>query len=122
MSASMPKKARLRKQIGRWLGSAFTTGLALLWSVPVIWAVVASFRPANDAISHGDVWFSTSLTVENYTRAWSMAPFGQYYLNTIIVVLLILVVQLVTIILAGFAFANYKFMEKNGCSSSSCCK
>jgi sn-glycerol 3-phosphate transport system permease protein len=112
MSASMPKKARLRKQIGRWLGSAFTTGLALLWSVPVIWAVVASFRPANDAISHGDVWFSTSLTVENYTRAWSMAPFGQYYLNTIIVVLLILAVQLVTIILAGFAFANYKFMGK----------
>jgi sn-glycerol 3-phosphate transport system permease protein len=112
MSTPMPKVARLRKQIFRWLGSAFTTGLALLWSMPVIWAVVASFRPANDAISHGDVWFSTSFTVENYTRAWSMAPFGQYYLNTIIVVLLILAVQLVTIILAGFAFANYQFMGK----------
>lgn len=112
MSAPIPKKARLRKQIGSWLVNAFATGLALLWSVPVLWAVVASFRPANDAISHGDVWFSNTLTLENYLHAWSLAPFGQYYINTIIVVLTILVVQLVTIILAGFAFANYKFLGK----------
>jgi len=112
MTTSMPKAARLRKQIGSWMVNLFTTGLALLWSVPVLWAVVASFRPGNDAISRGDVWFSSSLTVENYTRAWSMAPFGQYYINTIIVVLLILAVQLVTIVLAGFAFANYKFLGK----------
>lgn len=112
MSASMPKAARLRKKIVSWFGSAFTTGLALLWSVPVIWAVVASFRPANDAISRGDVWFGSSFTLENYVRAWSLAPFGRYYINTIFVVLLILAVQLVTIILAGFAFANYKFLGK----------
>jgi len=112
MTTSMPKSARLRKQVGSWIVNLFTTGLALLWSVPVVWAVVASFRPSNDAISRGDVWFSTSLTVENYTRAWSMAPFGQYYINTIFVVLLILAVQLVTIVLAGFAFANYKFLGK----------
>ncbi|MDX9864772.1 MAG: carbohydrate ABC transporter permease [Anaerolineaceae bacterium] len=112
MSVSMPKKARLRKQLGSWLGSAFTTGLALLWSVPVIWALVASFRPANDAISRGDVWFGSSFTVENYVRAWSLAPFGQYYINTIFVVVIILAVQLITIILAGFAFANYQFLGK----------
>ena len=112
MPVSMPQTTRLRKQIGSWLGSAFTTGLALLWSVPVLWAVVASFRPAADAISRGDVWFSTSFTLENYARAWSLAPFGRYYINTIFVVLLILAVQLVTIILAGFAFANYKFLGK----------
>ena len=112
MSASLPEKVRLRKMIGSWLGSAFTTGLALIWSVPVIWAVVASFRPANDAISRGDVWFGTSFTLQNYARAWSLAPFGRYYINTIFVVLLILAVQLVTIILAGFAFANFKFLGK----------
>lgn len=112
MSSSIPQMARPRKQIGSWFVNLFTTGLALLWSVPVLWAVVASFRPANDAISRGDIWFSTSLTAENYIRAWSLAPFGQYYINTIIVVLIILAVQLVTIILAGFAFANYKFLGK----------
>lgn len=99
-------------QIGHWITNAFSILLALLWSVPVIWSIIASFRPANHPMSRGDVWFSNALTFENYTRAWSLAPFGQYYINTIIVVLIILVVQLITIVLAGFAFANYEFFGK----------
>lgn len=85
---------------------------ALLWSVPVIWALVASFRPAAEAMSRGDVWLGTRLTFENYLRAWSLAPFGQYYVNTILIVLMILAVQLITIMLAGFAFAHYDFLGK----------
>jgi len=100
------------KKVGTWITNLLATGLALLWSVPVIWALVASFRPATDPMSRGDVWFSTALTVDNFTRAWSLAPFGQYYINTIFVVFIILAVQLVTIVLAGFAFANYEFIGK----------
>lgn len=100
------------QKIQRWLTNLLATIIAVLWSIPVIWALIASFRPASDPMSRGDVWFGSSLTPENYLRAWSLAPFGQYYINTIFVVLLILMVQLVTIVLAGFAFANYKFFGK----------
>jgi len=100
------------RKFGGWITNLLATFLALLWSVPVIWAIIASFRPANDPMSRGDVWFSSALSFENYTRAWSLAPFGQYYINTIVVVLIILVVQLITIVLAGFAFANYEFFGK----------
>jgi len=100
------------KKFGSWITNLLATFLSLLWSVPVIWAIIASLRPANDPMSRGDVWFSSILTFENYTRAWSLAPFGQYYINTIVVVLIILAVQLVTIVLAGFAFANYEFFGK----------
>jgi len=100
------------KKFGSWITNLLATFLALLWSVPVIWAIIASLRPANDPMSRGDVWFSNIITFENYTRAWSLAPFGQYYINTIVVVLMILVVQLITIVLAGFAFANYEFFGK----------
>ena len=104
--------AKLLKKIWHWLANIFSTALAIVWSIPVIWALVASFRPANDPISRGDIWFSHSLTFENYARAWSLAPFGQYYINTIVVVVIILAVQIVTIVLAGFAFANYEFFGK----------
>lgn len=100
------------KRLLRWIANILSTFMALIWSVPVIWAVVASFRPENDPLSRGDVWFSTSVTFENYLHAWSLAPFNQYYINTIIIVVLILAVQLVTIVLAGFAFANYQFFGK----------
>ncbi len=100
------------KKFSNTLTTILTGAIALIWSIPIIWALVASFRPASDAMSRGDVWFSSTLTVENYTRAWSLAPFGQYYINTIIIVVMILAIQMVTIILAGFAFANYDFFGK----------
>ncbi len=100
------------KKIGSLFLTLLTGVLALLWMIPVLWAVVASFRPASEVMSRGDVWFGSTVTFENYTRAWSLAPFAQYYVNTILMVLLILVVQLVTIVLGGFAFANYEFTGK----------
>ncbi len=112
MSVSISSPGRLMKKLGNWTINLLATFLALLWSVPVIWALIASFRPASDAMSRGDIWFSTSVTLENYLHAWSLAPFRQYYINTIIVVLTILSVQLVTIVLAGFAFSHYKFLGK----------
>jgi len=112
MSASISSPSRLMKKLGNWTINLLATFLALLWSIPVIWALIASFRPASDAMSRGDIWFSTSVTLENYLHAWSLAPFGQYYINTIVVVLTILSVQLVTIVLAGFAFSHYKFLGK----------
>ncbi len=103
---------RFLHSISHWLLNLLAAAFALIWSIPVVWAIIASFRPASDAISTGDVWFSTRLTFENYIHAWSMAPFGQYYLNTLIIVITILAVQLVTIVLAGFALANYQFIGK----------
>ncbi len=99
-------------KIGNGMTTLLTAVLGLFWMIPVLWAIVASFRPASDPIGPGDVWFGGTLTVGNYAQAWSLAPFGQYYINTILIVLMILAVQLVTIILGGFAFARYEFAGK----------
>jgi sn-glycerol 3-phosphate transport system permease protein len=96
-------------RLGRVLTNVLAFGLALSWLSLIVWALVVSFRPASDPLGRGDVWFGERLSVENYLRAWELAPFGEYYLNTILLVLLILGVQLVTITLAGFAFAHYRF-------------
>jgi sn-glycerol 3-phosphate transport system permease protein len=111
MVGSVQAKGKLDR-IGYWLSIIFTFILAASWAVPILWSLVASFRPAADPIGLGDVWFSSSLTLENYLRAWSLAPFDQYYVNTIVVVSMILIVQLITITLAGFAFAHYQFIGK----------
>ena len=111
MAQSVQARGKL-DQIGYWLSIIVTFALAASWAVPILWGLVASFRPAADPIGRGDVWFGSAVTVENYLRAWSLAPFGQYYINTIVVVVLILAVQMVTITLAGFAFAHYQFYGK----------
>ncbi len=102
----------ITERIGYWLSVAVTFILAALWAIPVVWAFIASTRPAADPIGRGDVWFSHALTLENYQTAWSLAPFNLYYGTTILVVVTILAVQFVTITLAGFAFAHYRFAGK----------
>jgi sn-glycerol 3-phosphate transport system permease protein len=102
----------LFNRLGGWLVTVGTAALAILWMIPIAWALVASFRPATEPMKVGDVWFGSTMTFGNYLRAWSLAPFDQYYINTIVIVFTILGVQIITIVLGGFAFAHYRFPGK----------
>ena len=53
------------------------------------------------------------MTLNNFARAWAAAPFAQYFLNTILLVAMILASQLVLSTLAAYAFARYEFRGKN---------
>jgi sn-glycerol 3-phosphate transport system permease protein len=107
----------------RWSVNALTAVMAVLWSVPIIWATVVSFRPPNDFLGAGDVWFGSRITLDSYEKATALAPFfpnfakdgfpgHSYYANTLEWVLLTLVVQTVTVTLAGFAFAHFDFVGR----------
>jgi sn-glycerol 3-phosphate transport system permease protein len=48
-------------------------------------------------------------TSRNFIDAWEAADFPRYYLNSAIIVIGILAVQLITITLAGYAFARVAF-------------
>jgi sn-glycerol 3-phosphate transport system permease protein len=81
---------------------------ALLWAVPFAWMAVASLRPGVPA----DI---ASLTpagpfgLSNFVEAWKSGSFPLWYLNTLIMCGGILLVQLVTISMAGYAFARLRF-------------
>ena len=51
--------------------------------------------------------------LDNFSTAWGYAPFGKYYLNTIVIVFGLLAIQLVTVTMAAFAFARLKFPGKD---------
>jgi sn-glycerol 3-phosphate transport system permease protein len=80
--------------------------LALLWLAPLAYAFWSALHPAAYATSFS---LSAPWTLENFSRAWSQAPFGRYYLNTIMLVCLVLAGQLVLSTLAAYAFARFKF-------------
>ena len=80
--------------------------LALLWLAPLAYAFWSALHPAAYATSFS---LSAPWTLENFVRAWNQAPFGRYYFNTVILVVLILIGQLVLSTLAAYAFARFKF-------------
>jgi sn-glycerol 3-phosphate transport system permease protein len=82
---------------------------AIVWALPLLWSIAVAFRPEDVPIRSGDVWFAGRLTTASFGDAWGSAPFPIYFLNTIIIVVGILVVQLVTSTLAGYAFSRLRF-------------
>lgn len=84
--------------------------LALLWLSPLAYAFWAAFHPAELA-THFDPL--APLTLDNFRKAWTYAPFPRHFLNTMILVSMVLGAQLVLCTLAGFAFARFQFAGRD---------
>ena len=88
---------------GAWL-------LAFIWMLPLLYAFWSAFHPPEFATKFA---LFAPLTLENFEVAWSRAPFARYFLNTFILVTMILVAQFVLCTLAAFAFARFDFPGKS---------
>jgi sn-glycerol 3-phosphate transport system permease protein len=93
---------------GAWriVESAAAWALAILWILPLAYAVWAAFHPSEFTTRFE---LLAPLTLDNFARAWVAAPFGRYFLNTFVLVTMILAGQLVLCTLAAYAFARYAF-------------
>ncbi len=78
----------------------------VVWGVPLLWTVAVALRPANTPLTPGTMWYGGALTLDNFAAAWDLVPFGNYYVNTLIIVTGVLAVQLITVTLAGYGFAR----------------
>lgn len=80
--------------------------LALLWIAPLAYAFWSALHPPAYATSFS---LSAPWTLDNFARAWQQAPFARYYLNTALLVCMVLVGQLIICTLAAYAFARFDF-------------
>lgn len=80
--------------------------LAILWALPLFYAIWTAFHPAEFSTRFS---LTAPLTLENFANAWKAAPFARYFVNTIMLVTLTTGMQLVLCTLAAYAFARYDF-------------
>ena len=83
--------------------------LAILWALPLFYAIWTAFHPAEFSTRFS---LMAPLTLENFANAWKAAPFARYFVNTIMLVTLTTGMQLVLCTLAAYAFARYDFRGK----------
>jgi sn-glycerol 3-phosphate transport system permease protein len=93
-----------------WIDTVAAWLLALLWILPLLYAVWTAFHAAEYSTRFT---LLAPLTLDNFRRAWEAAPFARYFLNTTLLVAMILAVQLVLATLAAYAFARFEFRGKN---------
>ena len=87
----------------------FSILLALLMLTPLVWLVGTALTQATFNMSFLP---TTAFSLENIKYVWNAIPFGQYYINTIILVVVTFCVQFVTSTLAAYSLAVLDFKGK----------
>lgn len=98
--------SRNRFSWDRALTTLAAWALALLWVLPLLYAAWTAFHPAEYETRFD---LTAPVTLTNFSEAWVQAPFARYFLNTTVLVTMILFGQIVLGTFAAFAFARLEF-------------
>ena len=102
-------RRRLLGKIGRY---ALLSMLAVIVVFPIYITIVKSLLPAADITRQPPKFFPTHPQWGSYSTAWNAGHMGQYLKNSFIVTFIITTGQVLTAILAGYAFAFLQFPFK----------
>jgi sn-glycerol 3-phosphate transport system permease protein len=86
--------------------------LVVAVGLPIYWMVVAAFKTTAEIYSVPVTWIPSQPVVSNFARAWKAAPFGRYYINTLVTTTLGSGAELFFAITAAYAFAFLRFPKK----------
>ncbi|MFE9681270.1 carbohydrate ABC transporter permease [Streptomyces sp. NPDC006285] len=106
-----PPAAPREKSTGTTL-NIFSHGFLILWAfmvvLPLLWAVMTSFKTDKDIFS--SPWsLPDTLHFDNWSRAWTSANMSDYFLNTIIVVGCSLLGTMLLGSMAAYVLARFEF-------------
>src|SRR5690349_5779363 len=88
------------------MSHALLAGLSLLAIFPLYWMVVTALRPENEIFS--TLPWPAAPSLENFDRLLAEMPFPRMLANTFVVSAAVTLLQLVTALMAGYAFARWR--------------
>jgi N-acetylglucosamine transport system permease protein len=84
---------------------------AVISALPLLWAVMSSFKTDDALFSHP--WLpSLDIQLSNFSKAWSRAHLGRYFLNTIIVVGFGVTLTILFSSMAAYVISRFEFRGK----------
>jgi N-acetylglucosamine transport system permease protein len=90
------------------LNGTFLLIWGLVTALPLLWAIVSAFKTNREFLS--DPWGLPGVAhVENFGRAWTVANIGQYFVNSVIVVVISVPLTMLLGAMAAYVLARYDF-------------
>lgn len=93
-----------------WL--ALVAGAVVMF-FPIYWMFATTVMPKEDAYSRELILVPPTVTFDNYVKGWTQSPWSRWYGNTLLIVGTSVFGSTIFSLLAGFAFAKYRFRGRN---------
>lgn len=101
-----------KKGFGLLALNAVLIAVLAAWVYPFVWMVSASFKTQAELFADRLGLIPASFSPENFIRAWSLASFDRYFLNSIIVTASTVLIVLTTTSMSGYVLGRYAFPGK----------
>lgn len=116
ISRMMPIKIS-RSLSGNLISGLFLLGMGVFTALPIVYAVISSFKPLSELFIYPPRFFVTRPTLENYGQIFSLqlnmlVPIERYAFNSIFVSLITTVGYLFMASLAAYPLARHEFPGK----------
>ncbi|MGH3090263.1 MAG: carbohydrate ABC transporter permease [Rubrobacteraceae bacterium] len=86
---------------------------ALVMFFPIYWMFATAIRPEDQLFDGEFRLIPEDFVWSNFVESWNTLPFDVYYVNSIAIALIAVVVTVFINLLAGYTFAKYKFPGRN---------
>ena len=107
------RKGRGKKIFFRVLVHTILILCSITMLVPFLWMISCSLKDIDELFMAPPVWIPKHIAWENYVYMFEQAPWGTYFINTIIITVFTILGQLITCSMAAYAFARLKFKGRN---------
>ncbi|KRC43109.1 sugar ABC transporter permease [Oerskovia sp. Root918] len=99
----------------RWSRGATYTALVvglLLTLMPFIWMLLGSFKTQGELLQRPITWWPENPTLENYEKWLSQLNYGQFFMNSIVVAVAVVLGNIIFCSMVGYALAKMRFPGK----------
>lgn len=92
---------------------ALLLAVALVFVVPLFWMITGSLKDLQDIYTFPPKWIPTDPKFSNYTMAWEAAPFGRFYINSIVTTFFGVLLEVINALLTAYALVFIRFPGRN---------
>lgn len=106
----MKLSVKFRRRINQTLTYLYLIVLSVIIIYPLLITIMSAFKSGNVVAFKLDS--NINFTLDNFSKLFSETLYGTWYLNTLIIALLTMVIQTSIVVLAGYAYSRYNFIAR----------
>ena len=101
-----------RGPLSQGMGYVGLVLVVLLIGLPVYWMIIGAFKFNQEIYRIPPTWIPQQPTLANFPQAWESAPFGRYYINTIITTFFGSGFEIFFAVTSAYAFVFLRFPRR----------
>ena len=106
----MKLSVKFRRRLNHILTYLYLIALSIIIIYPLLITVMSAFKSGNVVAFKLDG--STNFTLDNFLGLFNETLYGTWYLNTLIIATVTMIIQTSIVVLAGYAYSRYNFMAR----------